>query len=326
MSTPRKHHLVAQAYQRGFARRSGKSWQVRVLDKTTGKGGIRNVRDALAERDWNTIVDAAGDKSFEVEEWLANYIDGPAAPAFEKLRNDLFPLPERNHVALCRWMSAQLTRGRFQRKNIAEHIVEVNRLMMKMRVAHYTDEHWMERHGMVPSDELKHQLAHNEDYFDIKPTNAHLLEVLLGGVNEIAEYLDIRRWTLVRFDEPCLCTADNPVVHVTGDEDALGYGVMTAEWMYLPVSALHGLVMTHPWSLWPEAIVRGTRELAEKLNWAVVVHPNNIECVLHPGIERYPLPGAARLAQGGRWPYPPDHLSAERPFMTHMRDADDDAR
>lgn len=63
MSDPRKHHFVAQLYQRGFARRKGKSFQVRVLNKTSGEGGIRNVRDAFSQRDWNTIKTEDGLRS-----------------------------------------------------------------------------------------------------------------------------------------------------------------------------------------------------------------------------------------------------------------------
>jgi hypothetical protein len=48
VSEPRKHHRVAQLYQRGFARKRGKSSQAVVLDRATGEHGLRNVRNVFA--------------------------------------------------------------------------------------------------------------------------------------------------------------------------------------------------------------------------------------------------------------------------------------
>jgi hypothetical protein len=79
VTAPRKHHLVAQLYQRGFARQRKKESYVLVLDRETGDGGVRNIRDVFAQRDWNTIVDADGNKLFGVEQLLADEIDGPVA-------------------------------------------------------------------------------------------------------------------------------------------------------------------------------------------------------------------------------------------------------
>jgi hypothetical protein len=119
VSEPRKHHRVAQLYQRGFARKKGKSWQVRVIDRATGEGGVRSVRDVFAQRDWNTVVDEDGNKDFSVEELLAQYIDGPAATAIGELRRDRFPLMEWHRDALALFMAAQLSRGRMPRENVS---------------------------------------------------------------------------------------------------------------------------------------------------------------------------------------------------------------
>ena len=86
MSDPRKHHFVAQVYQRGFARRKGKSFQVRVLNKRSGEGGIRNVRDAFSQRDWNTIKTEEGLKEFGVERVLAEF-QPPPTPRPVRLRS-----------------------------------------------------------------------------------------------------------------------------------------------------------------------------------------------------------------------------------------------
>lgn len=169
MSDPRKHHFVAQPYQRGFARRKGKSFQVRVLNKTSGEGGIRNVRDAFSQRDWNTLKTEDGLKEFGVERVLAEYIDAEAASALEATRKHQFPLSR--------------------------------------------PEPGSPRH------------VH---------TNAMLLQAMFSSVQEAAEKLDMRTWTLARFDSPCLFTGEHPFVHINPSGESIGFGVVTAEQLYLP--------------------------------------------------------------------------------------------
>src|ERR1700727_1788243 len=113
MSDPRKHHIVPQLYQKGFARRSGNVWKAVVLDRRTGQvRGPMTVRDIFAERDYNTIIDADGNRDFAAERLLAKHVEDVAAPGLEALREGRFPLGERDreHVAL--FMAAQLSRGR----------------------------------------------------------------------------------------------------------------------------------------------------------------------------------------------------------------------
>ena len=68
MSSPRKHHIVPQLYQKGFARQQGKGWYAVVLSRETGEARPpSNVRDIFAERDYNTVVDADGNRDFGAE-------------------------------------------------------------------------------------------------------------------------------------------------------------------------------------------------------------------------------------------------------------------
>ena len=80
MSEPRKHHFVPQHYQRAFARQRRKEYQALVLSRASGEGGLRNVRDIFAQRDWNTIVDADGNRNVVVEKLLADYVESTAQP------------------------------------------------------------------------------------------------------------------------------------------------------------------------------------------------------------------------------------------------------
>ena len=198
-------------------------------------------------------------------------------------------------------MAAQLVRGRAARENLKDFVVETNRHLLRLAAVHYTDMHWMRAVGEVPSAEQVRRMAENEKYIDIKPSNALLLKTLLSTVDEVAELLFRRTFTLVQFEEPCLFTGENPVVHINPSGEDTGFGVVTAEQMYMPVSPIHALVLSHPWAGWPEESVTGTWKLAARLNWFMLIYPNNDELLMHPDVEGHALPGAGHLARGRPW-------------------------
>jgi hypothetical protein len=159
----------------------------------------------------------------------------------------------------------------------------------------------MEIIGEVPSQEMRDMLINSADHFDIVPTNAGLLDTLLPVIDKVGVGLLVRRWTLVRFATPCLFTSEHPIIHM-------------ADQLYMPVSTTHGLLLSHPWADWPTQLVNGTRELARRLNWAVLTSPMSEELLLHPDVASYPLPGAQVLAHGDRWPWPEEeHGGGEMP-------------
>jgi Protein of unknown function (DUF4238) len=202
---------------------------VRALNKWSGEGGIRNVRDAFSQRDWNTIKTEEGLKEFGVECVLAEHIDAEAAPALEATREHQFPLSRPDREALAMFMSTQLSRGRAVRKGLAGSIVEVNRRLLRLGAVNYSNERLREITGQEPSAELREMMANSEKYLEIQPTNAMLLQAMFSSVQEIAEIVDRRTWTLVRFDSPCLFTGEHPFVHINPSGESFGFGVATAE-------------------------------------------------------------------------------------------------
>lgn len=317
MSAPRGHHLVAQLYQRGFAVRSGKGWQIRVLNRRTGEGGLRNVRDVFKRRDWNTIKTEDDELDFAVEELLGERVDGPAAPAIAALRDGNFPLGRDLEVPLSTFMAAQLTRGRVVRENLTRVVARSSRQMVSLAARNYREAHWQRVLGRAPSSQEKAAILDSEGHFELKPTNALLLDALLSPIDEMAELFARRTWTLVSFEEPCLFTGEHPVVHVTGAEG--GYGVVTAEQFHFPVSPSRTLVLSHPWTSWPEGRVQGTRALAERLNWATYVHPANEELLANPEIRTHPFPSLGVLERGGlTWPWPQDLDAVPPPSFDYL--------
>lgn len=305
MSDPRGHHLVPQSYLRAFAAKRGQAWQAIVVDRATGATTTRNVRDLFKRRDYNTIVDEEGNRDLRVEEFLAAEIEDPGARVLDRIRGGTFPLDDERRDVLGLWMAAQLVRGNEWRENVSEFLVNTNRTLLRMAAAHYPDERLREITGADDVEQVRRVLADHDKHVEIKPTTAMLLQATLSPIAEIAEVLERRAWTLVRLDEPCLVTSENPVVMINPSGQS-GWGAATAERLYLPLDPSSGLVLSHPWAGWPEATICGGVELARRLNWSQISYPINAEIVLHPDTGAHPLPGAAILAGGGRWPWPPD--------------------
>ena len=218
-------------------------------------------------------------------------------------------------------MAAQLSRGRGLRSNFSEALSEVMSMALSMSAQYGSDEHFESVLGHPLTADERERLLHNKEHMTIRPTNAALLQPMLATIAPIAERLLMRTWTLVTFPEPCLFTGEHPVVHITPYADSMGYGVATAERLYMPVSTTTALVLSHPWAGWPEAVVHGTEELARRLNWAMLSHPSNRELLLHPDVAQHPLPSLTELAKDTHWPWGPDPASAPPAHMTYSTGA-----
>jgi len=291
-----------------------------MVDRRTGQArGPMTVRDIFAERDYNTIIDADGNRDFAAERLLAEHVEDVAAPGLDALRAGRFPLGERDreHVAL--FMAAQLSRGRTIRNNLAEAISEAMSMALSLSAQNASDEHFEQVLGHPLSAAEREALIHNRKHMTIRPTNAAILRATLSSIAELADMLLMQRtWTLVAFPNPCLFSGEHPVVHINPSGESHGYGVVTAERLYMPVSTTVALVLSRPWTGWPEKVVSGTEELARRLNWAMLTEPSNFELLLHPDIEQHPLPSAAELSKDVHWPWGPDPDSAAPPFVHYM--------
>jgi hypothetical protein len=173
---------------------------------------------------------------------------------------------------------------------------------LRLGAVHYSDERLREIIGQEPSADLREMMANSEKYTEIRPTNAMLLQAMFSSVQEIAEIIYMRTWTLVRFASPCLFTGEHPFVHINPSGESTGFGVATAERLYLPTSPTQAVVLSHPWTNWPEEPVEGTMELATRLNWAMMSHPSNEELLLHPDVPSHLLPSPTMLARDSTWP------------------------
>lgn len=175
--------------------------------------------------------------------------------------------------------------------------------MLALKAQHYTPERWERELGHRPTPEFIEQLYDIQEHYDIAPTSAFLLDTLLANVEEVAGYILDRTWTLVCLAERCLFSSEHPVVFVNPVANPMGYGVATAEKLYLPLSPTRALVMSLPWSDWPERIVvrhRGVGAATE------LGRPGAADQRAAPDASRrrkaHPLPGAHDFAAVAAWP------------------------
>jgi hypothetical protein len=249
---------------------------------------------------------------------LAEHVETASAPGLEALRAGTFPLSDIDRQQVATFMAAQLTRGRAIRNNFTEALSEVMSMALSLTAQNASDEHFESVLGQPLTAGERERLLHNREHMTIRPTNAAVLRALLAPIADVADLLLMRTRTLVAFPTPCLFTGEHPVVHINPSGESHGYGVATAERLYMPVSTTTALVLSHPWADWPESVVHGTEELARRLNWAMLTQPSNQELLLHPDVEHHPLPSPAELAHDAHWPWGPDPESAAPIYMHYV--------
>lgn len=248
---------------------------------------------------------------------MAEHVEDASPHGLEALRAGAYPLSDIDRQQVAIFMAAQLSRGRVIRNNLTEALSEVMRMALSVAAQNASGEHFEPILGRTLTAEEREALVHNREHMPIRPTNAAVLPGLLGRIADIADILLMRTWTLVVFPAPCVFTAENPVVHINPG-GSMGYGVATAERLYMPVSTTNALVLSHPWAGWPESVVYGSEELARRLHWAMLSYPSNHKLLLHPDVDAHPLPGPAELAKDAHWPWGPDPDSAPPLFMHYV--------
>lgn len=307
MADPRQHHYVPRGYQKGFA---NAKTQVTVVNRETGETFTSNTKNVFQRRDWNTLEGEAGERIFDIEVNLGNFIDGPSALCFERLRGGNHTLDPDERFLLCHFMSVQLVRGTQVREQLRQFTREINNKILSLNATNLTEEGWKEKVGEVPTREVIERMANDPASLGIEPTEGLLIQTLLANQSEVAEMLERRTFTVVEFEDDVLFTGECPVVHINPSGQSMGYGVATAERMYMPISPRLALVLSAPWAGWPEGSVQGTPELAKRLNWAMYSYPSNGWILKRPDVEQHPLPGVAELLRDFHWPWGVDPKSS----------------
>jgi hypothetical protein len=285
MTAPRGHHLLPQTYQRGFANAKN---QVLVVERATGQGHVVNIRDAFKRRDWNAVKDQDGNLDHTAEQLLADYVDAPASPGLQQLRNGDLDLEPADRIGVGVFIAAQMGRTQYMRESFGEFEAGVLRQTLALAAQHYSDERWEEITGEIPSAEIRDRIARGEG-FEISVDKAELF-VVQEVAHDLGPMVASMSWLRVDFDEPCLLSSSHPVVMLAERPPPrmMGLGLGTADATYVPLSPSRALAVRP--TLGADRAFTGSPSLARKLNYQVLTASLSDQLLLCPDVATHPLP------------------------------------
>lgn len=285
MADPRGHHLLPQTYQRGFANAKN---QVRIVDRETGEGYTVSVRDAFKRRDWNAVKDEDGRLDHTAERLLAEYVDDPASPGLQQLRNGDLNLSDEDRLGVGVFIAAQMGRTPGWREAVNQFHIDLGRRLLALAAQHYSDERWEEITGERPTPEMRDRIA-RQDGFEITIDKSELF-ISQQVAHDVGPMVAAMSWTLVEFVEPWLFASGLPVMLLaqTPPPPMMGLGLGTADATYVPVSPSRALWI-QPVDR-ADRVVAGNRALARRLNFEMLIAPLSAQLLLSPDAAEHPLP------------------------------------
>lgn len=276
MPLSRDHHIVSEFYLKRFA---DERRQIRRLSRSDRAGKIVATRRATVERDFYIMRDAEGQ---EHDRWekdvFGRSLENHAAPVIRQIARGRWPLNDRQRERLVEWIAAQYLRTptfrSFLDRNLDEWREGVEEggqpaIRAALRGPGTSDEDavrlWGRATELYPPGESQ-------------STNTHF-RWFAGLLPETARAFYERSWTLARFTEPALLTADIPVVPVD-DGGTLHPLAPGAEVVFMPLDRINLLMMSKS-SDHRDREISGTQELAAMSN-ALTVHHSQEYVYSHP--------------------------------------------
>jgi hypothetical protein len=304
--SPRVHHLLPQFYMRSFANARG---QVRVVARDTGREFIAKTTKAFAERDYYTVASERAEDDHALIEGLHSRIEGIAAPIFEQLREDAFPLSAQDRSEFASFMAAQVTRGRNFREAVHNTGDRIARGMLRS-AADAPSGYWEKkraeweasRKGPEPPPPLTgyERTMLREGHFDIVLSREFVVGMSFAHLDEMTVLLDAMDWRLVRFRQPCLFTSEHPVTYWRGPSSTriiTRVGPAIADEVRFALSPSRALLLTRSEANQTacdadenEHIYSGNEATARLLNWGTLTFPASKRLLLRPDVGIHPLP------------------------------------
>jgi hypothetical protein len=247
-TTKKLHHYVAQWHLQGFAGNS----HVLTLPLDGGSSFQQNVHNTAAINHFYRL-DGQGKASSALEDWFATEIEGPAAGAFRRLQDGLFPPLKEDRFHIARYMAAQLLRTPRARAAIHDFVD----LSTKVRVIN------SEPGAYGPSWDEVTKL----NWRVVVGADEHALAIV-DQLDMHAAYLFSLHWSVVVFKRSSLLTSDNPVAMWRDgvNDDPFGIGVATADEFWFAVNRRCALGLSAIPIPAPELRLAPNRTLAININ------------------------------------------------------------
>lgn len=226
-------------YLAGFAQ--GKI--VTTVSLATSASFRQTILNASAENNFYTVDNDDDPDAFEK---ALSTVEAGTARVFETIRTGGWPLPEHEREQLAYFLAVQALRGRHHRKmmnsaatDLIRHAIASGGIdAFRAALGDNADE--------LSDEEIERgfELATTPGRFRVQfPAEAHV-EQIGELADDVEPSLSMRRWNLVRFDEPALLTSDRPVALVHDATDPwMTAGYATAIGVTFPIDRSTGLIM-----------------------------------------------------------------------------------
>ena len=132
------------------------------------------------------------------------------------------------------------------------------------------------------------------DEYTLQHSPEHMTEAMLSPIKDLAQIFFDFDWHVVRFDCPCLLSAEEPISYWRPPSPLLmfrGIGPATSDEVRLPLTPEVALVLTHPRLGFADRRGRGSLKAAARMNYLTWLFRPGQPLVLCPDIDHHPLPG-----------------------------------
>jgi Protein of unknown function (DUF4238) len=308
------HHRLPQFYLRAFA---GENGRIDLLDPATGSRRSVAPRNAFAEVGYYTVRDENLEPIALLEVLFGDF-ENHAARVHRFLVDGGSPadldVKARSYFSFL--MAGQVTRGKSFRDFDREVAETLGKQVLQVGAAH-SEKWWgrflaeMEAAGEELPEVSRERYVEfiERDEFTLQHSPEHRTEAMLSPIKDLAGIFFDFAWQIVRFEEPCLLTAEEPISYWRPPSLGLmgrGIGPLTSDEVRLPLLPNVALVLTHPRLGLPDRTGSGSQKAAARLNFLTWNFRPRQPLVLCPDVEHHPLPNPVEF-------HGADHLRAFMP-------------
>lgn len=284
----RRHHFIAQFFQRRFADTDERLTVVPLDDPENPR--TPHISDIAVRRDLYTHIDEEIGETIAVERILA-VIEDNAARALQNFDSGVRPFPasseDRGHLAT--WIAFQAVRDPYTRREmeaLADQSIKMQ--LSLLRTPDAARSHLNERLGREPLEEEVSELVDaiveiGEDDVEFVPHQNDFIGIMLDSGQAMFPHIFRRSFSVMHFADPGLVLCDQPVVLYRRPQNRnplMGVGIANADEIWLPLDR-HNVLVLHDRQAPPSGVVNAPTMLRDSFNQAIIAN-TKVEIYCHP--------------------------------------------
>lgn len=195
----KRNHYVPVLHLKGFTPSGSEEDTLQVHDLKTGEQHETNPRGAGLENHLYRVDDPRVDPTF-VEEWLARFVESPAASIFRDIESKQELVTGNDYMRLMVYISTLALRGPAFRGQISDFLNTVGKQILHQMVK--TPERWavqaekLKAEGITPPEYEKVKAQVENEVFSRKDVTKHFIRNMVKLSKQLTPLLAERQWTL----------------------------------------------------------------------------------------------------------------------------------